>query len=108
MFVLELGQAWVSRVADGKALPAEGGTLQGVASVQLIARLYHEFVRGDDCSPLAIEGLACEVLAVAAHSRQVETPRPRWLERVEDLLHETADGGGSRHIADEAGVHPIT
>ena len=108
MFVLEMGEAWVSRVAAREAVPAEGLRLEAGTSAQLTARLYHEFLRDDDCSALAIEGLACELLEAAAHCTQVETRRPRWLARVEDLLREEADGRlDLGYIAGEAGVHPM-
>jgi AraC family transcriptional regulator len=108
MFVLELDPDWVARVSGREAVPAAGLTLQGTSSVQLTARLYHEFRQDDDCSPLAIEALACEMLAEAAHGHPTESHRPPWLTRVEDLLHAAAGGRlDLAHIADQAGVHPM-
>jgi AraC family transcriptional regulator len=108
MFVLELDPEWLSRVAADEAIPADGLTLQGSAPVQLTARLYHEFLREDGGSALDIEELACEMVAEAARSRTVESVPPRWLARVEDLLHAETDGRlDLAHIAGEAGVHPM-
>jgi AraC family transcriptional regulator len=76
--------------------------------VQLAARLFHEFHLGDPCSALAIEGLACELLAAAARRRERATRRPAWLARVEELLHAESDGRlDMARLAGEAGVHPM-
>jgi AraC family transcriptional regulator len=108
LFVMELDQRWVARVPGPDMMPGAGLTLEGDAAVQLAARLFHEFRLDDPCSPLAIEGLACEMLAAAARTRQADTHRPRWLARVEELLREEADGRPDlAHIAEEAGVHPM-
>jgi AraC family transcriptional regulator len=108
MFVLELDGSWLARVPGSDVVPGDGLVLEGGASVGLAARLYHEFLIDDACSPLAIEGLACEMLAAAARRRAGTPDRPAWLRRVEDLLHE--DGCGRMNlarIAAEAGVHPM-
>ncbi|HET8647273.1 MAG TPA: AraC family transcriptional regulator [Vicinamibacteria bacterium] len=108
LFVLELDRSWLARVPGPETVPADGRVLQGVAPVELAARVYHEFHLGDRCSDLAIEGLACEMLAAATSERQAPSPRPGWLRRVEDLLHdETDERLGLSRIAAEAGVHPM-
>ncbi|HYO90921.1 MAG TPA: helix-turn-helix transcriptional regulator [Pyrinomonadaceae bacterium] len=76
----------------------------------LAMRLYAEFQRMDKFSPLAIEGLALELVAEAARNAASvsETRRPRWLERVREILHEqSADTPTLSSLAEEAGVHPI-
>ena len=54
----------------------------------MMMKLYREFLHMDEASPLAIEGLALEMLAEVSR-RQVSlsdrTP-PRWLGRAVELL----------------------
>lgn len=77
----------------------------------LARRLAQELVGSDPLSRIAAEGLALEVLAVAARVAESECrkPRPpRWLERAQDLLHQRFLE--DLHIADvarEVGVHPV-
>lgn len=108
MLVLELDESWLARVPGRDMLPGQGLTVPGLESVQLAARLFHEFHLADPCSALAIEGLACELLAAAARRRERATRRPAWLARVEELLHVESHGRmGLAHLAREAGVHPM-
>jgi AraC family transcriptional regulator len=108
MLVLELDETWLARVPGRDLLPGEGLTVQGPESVQLAARLFHEFHLGDPCSALAIEGLACELLAAAGRRRERATRRPAWLRQVEELLHAETDGRlDLARLAREAGVHPM-
>jgi AraC family transcriptional regulator len=86
--------------------PAEfqGGLPAGVA-----VRLYREFHRDDDVSPLAMEGLALELLAEVARrpAAVVERTPPRWLRQARDLLHARFAGSPSLdEIAAAVGVHP--
>lgn len=81
----------------------------GYAS-SLATRLYAEFQRMDEFSPLSIEGLALELVAEAARhtSDRTEARSPRWLERVREILHEQcAETPTLSSLAQEAGVHPI-
>jgi AraC family transcriptional regulator len=56
----------------------------------LLTRLYQEFARPVDASPLAMEGLALGILAEAMHPTPSVSPRqpPRWLVRARELLHD--------------------
>src|SRR5262249_52559171 len=65
--------------------PAE---FRGSPPAHLALRLYQEYCRMDDLSPLAMEGLALELLA-AASRRPAPVPGrrpPPWLGRVTDIL----------------------
>ena len=63
----------------------------------------------DTATPLAVEGLVLEFLAdLARGSTRAELARPRWLARVEDLLHERfRDTLRTAAIASEVDVHPV-
>ena len=83
-----------------------------VASTPLaIARRIRRELRvGDEAARLAIEGLALEMVAVAA--RQLGAPRmqstPPWLRAVRERLHDDCATGVRLHLmARDAGVHPV-
>lgn len=83
---------------------------RGGAVPWLAMRLYREYSRPDGASPLALEGLALEVLA-EVFRRTVPasdcTP-PRWLIRTRELLQDRLDQGLSLgEIAAAVGVHPV-
>lgn len=83
---------------------------RGGLAPSLAMRLYSEFRRMDKFSPLAIEGLALELVAETARSvsRTTGDARPRWLERAREILQEQcADTPTLSSLAEEVGVHPI-
>jgi AraC family transcriptional regulator len=64
----------------------------------------------DEAAPLAIEGLAFEILVEAArsNSRRTEPQPPRWLKQARDLLHaEFSQNLSLPEIALAVGVHPV-
>jgi len=73
--------------------------------------LRRELQSPDAVSPLAIEALGLELLALAARRTAVEgrgRSRPAWLLRVEERLHATLDAPVSlSELASEAGVHRV-
>ena len=71
-------------------------------------RLYKEFRRADDLSPLAIEGLVCEALVEAARSHaRSEDRSPRWLRQAEEFLRDNCSQPFRfADVAKAAGVHP--
>jgi AraC family transcriptional regulator len=75
----------------------------------LATRVYHEFRRMDEVSPLVIEGLTLELLAQTTRlaSRIPERRPPRWLRRVRELLHDKFSERLTLEVlAESAGVHP--
>jgi len=71
-------------------------------------RLRAELALRDDVSPLAVEGLVCELLAESART---PIPRPdarnRWLTRARDLLHDEPGPQSLSELARKLGLHPI-
>jgi AraC family transcriptional regulator len=108
-FHLEITPPMLGRLREHSAIldgPAEfqGGPPAGVA-----LRLYREFHRDDEVSPLAMEGLALELMAEVARRPAAVTERmpPRWLRQARDLLHARFAGSPSLdEIAAAVGVHP--
>jgi AraC family transcriptional regulator len=77
---------------------------------QLATRIIDELAHPDSVTPLLVEGLALEMLAMAARldSVRVDSVAPPWLLRVRDLLHEKfAERLDNTEIARMAGVHPV-
>src|SRR5262245_30430242 len=83
--------------------------LEGGPASRLALRLLGEFRLGHLASPLALEGLALELLAEASRAGPVRPAdeAPRWLLRVRDLLHDRfAQEYRLGELAAEGGVHP--
>jgi AraC family transcriptional regulator len=79
-----------------------------------LARLGHEIQaelghEDDDVRPLALEGLALELLAACARERRrPDRDDPRWLRRAEERLRASfREPPGLDALAAEAGVHPV-
>jgi AraC family transcriptional regulator len=72
----------------------------------LALRIRRELAAPDAFTPLAVEGLALELLALAGRSRL--PPRPaRWVEHVRVTVQERfREPLEPRRLAAEAGVHP--
>jgi AraC family transcriptional regulator len=76
--------------------------------LRLGARLYQEFRSNDPIAPLAMEGIALELLAGICRQGSCRTPTaPRWLRSVCDLLHDRfRENLALCDIAETVGVHP--
>ena len=105
---LDLDRWWMERRGVRDAVPhlvdRDGGEL-----LWLGLRLLAELRNPDDCSPLAIEGIALEMLAHTERRRRRDERRPPpWLPRATEMIR-------ARHqqpltvkgIAAEIGLHPI-
>jgi len=72
----------------------------------LSLQIARELARRDAFTPLAVEGLALELLAAAARGPAPPGGQP-WLETVRELLHEGfRDPPSAGAIAAQVGVHP--
>jgi len=71
-------------------------------------KLRAELTRRDDVTPLAVEGLVCELLAELARA-PIRKPdaRSRWLTRARDLLHDEPGPQSLSELARRVGLHPI-
>jgi AraC family transcriptional regulator len=79
---------------------------QDWASMLLAFRIGQELAVSDRFTPLAVEGLALELLALAARGPAAPKPAP-WLERACELLHECCPAPlSAAELAAEVGVHP--
>jgi AraC family transcriptional regulator len=71
-------------------------------------RMAAELSRPDDVTPIALEGLSLELLAIASRAEGPTEQRPRWLLRATAIVEEQyAQPLALSVIAAEVGVHPI-
>jgi AraC family transcriptional regulator len=106
-FIVELGADWAQRFNECAPALRNPADAQGGAPAFLAMRLYREFRLRDAVSPLAIEGLVLEILAVLM--RLASPPAlPPWLLRARDMLHDRfQENLGLAEIAAAVGVHPV-
>ncbi len=108
-FNIEFPPAWAERVRQHSDVLEHPLEFRSGQLTALAARVYDESLRGDAVTPLAVEGLALELLALAA--RHLNRPRgrrpPPWLRQVREFLHARyTDNLSLGEIAAAAGVHP--
>jgi len=108
-FNLEFAPNWLDRFCEQKVRLDQPTDFDGGLSAWLALRLYQELQQTDDVSPLAMEGLALELVAVTTRQRKKVADRkpPRWLEQAHELLHaHFADTLSLSEVAASVGVHP--
>jgi AraC family transcriptional regulator len=109
-FSVEVAPQWFDRTREyslflDKSVHSRGGMLS-----RLFMALYKEFRQMDDASPLAVEGLALEMLAEVSRCQVKVSERkpPRWLAQALDLLREQfSEHLSVGHVATSVGVHPV-
>jgi len=108
IFCFEPAPNWLEKVRDRSSCLREPFASQGGPLVTLAARLYREFRIQDSFSPVAMEGLALELLATACRGQfERESKPPRWLRQIRDLLHERfSEDLSLEELASQVGIHP--
>ena len=108
-FNLEIGEGLFDRLGGDIRLRRESVEIEDARSRSLARQLYAEFVRMDDVSALAMEGLALELLAgVSRGSRRSSHVAPRWLERAREILHlDYAESITVEGLAGMVDIHPV-
>jgi len=109
-FSINLATCWIDRAREfslqlDHSVHAHGGLLSG-----LMMKIYHEFRHLDSASPVAIQGLAMEMLAaVSRNNSNLSVRRPqRWLACAEEFLRENfTEHLTLAQVASAAGVHPV-
>jgi AraC family transcriptional regulator len=109
VFNIEVQGGLLERLREYAPAPATSFDLHGGELAWLAARLYREYRAMDDCSPLVIEGLGLEMLAISARGREREEKRPpAWLFEVVDLLRaEYRRNLSVAEVASRVDVHPF-
>jgi AraC family transcriptional regulator len=110
LFSIVVEPQWLERVREYPVVLDDSADFHGDLTAWLTKRLYHEFQQMDEVSPLAIEGLALEMLAEASRRHRIVSERKplRWLEQARDLLHaQFSEPLALADIAESVGVHPV-
>jgi AraC family transcriptional regulator len=85
------------------------GGFAAAEGIAIAGRIGRELAAPDEFSPLALEGLALELLALACRLPSVRPrrPAPAWLGRVRELVHEGfRERPATGALAAAVGVHP--
>jgi AraC family transcriptional regulator len=109
-FIIEATPQWVDRIREHSLILDSSASFNKGPITWLAARLYGEFRLTDELSPLAIEGLALEIVAEASRcsGEQGSLKAPRWLSHAKELLHERySEGLTLSEIAESVGVHQV-
>ena len=114
LFNIQLGPGWLSRLDDYDLRPPERQVrAAGGRMTRIAVSMLREFRSGDTASDLALDGLALALLAQVLRKdiggeRKGRGSRPRWLDRVESLLHDRVDQPMDiAAIAAEVDIHPV-
>lgn len=108
-FTVEVQNSWLDRLREFAAVPESLYDCSGGELVWLAMRLYREHHEAQLASPLVIEGVMLEMLAIATRQQMPNEKRPpAWLNRVIEQLHaEFQQNLTTGDLAAEAGVHPV-
>ncbi len=109
-FIIGFNSAWSARLRDHATSQEVSIDFQGGLPAWLALRAYEEFLHPDSTSPLAIEGLTLELLALVSRQYLGACGRkpPRWLAAARDLLHEHfAEPLSLGDVAKAVNVHPV-
>lgn len=106
---VEVAPEWIARLEDLTGARPQFIPDGGVELAWLGNRLYQQFRSGVETSPLAVEGILLQMLAVAGDV-QVGRDRlePRWVRRVEDAIR--ADFSRRltvTELAERVALHPV-
>ena len=108
-FGIGIAPQWLERMRE-YSLSLDYSVHSGGLLAGLFMKLYKEFQLMDEASPLAIEGLALEMLAEVSRRKVKVADRkpPRWLSQALDLLHEQfSERLTIAYLATSVGVHPV-
>jgi AraC family transcriptional regulator len=108
-FIAEVQDYWLERLREHTPVPDTLSDPRGGELLWLALKLYREYQESRHTSPLMIEGIILEMLALASRARSArERQAPAWLGRAVELLHEEfRDHLTVNRLAAEAGVHPV-
>ncbi|HEX8247943.1 MAG TPA: AraC family transcriptional regulator [Pyrinomonadaceae bacterium] len=111
-FSIDIAPPWLERMREYSLKVEDSVYCSSGILVQLQMRLYHEFQNMDDASPLAVEGIALEMLAEASRHQVINKDGggkvPYWLKQARAIVHEEFSLHLSLDaIAQAVEVHPV-
>lgn len=108
-FVLELSEARLEPLNSRHKFLGRSAHFRGSLLTWLMLRLHREFCYEDEVSPLAIEGLAMEILSEIFRGAKQgsDTKPPGWLALAREIIrYRYAESFTLSEIAAAVGVHP--
>ena len=109
-FTIEFEQPWLDRLQEAGVSPRPE-LFADSRILHLALRLHTEYGIADSASPLSVEGLLLEILAVATRRWCVaggERQEPEWLSRVERMLRARfMETLRLNDLAAEVRIHPV-
>jgi AraC family transcriptional regulator len=107
--IVEFGPRFLERVRGFSTVLDAPAVFDGGPVPALALKLYQEFLRDDEVSPLGIEGAALEVVAAAARRAPMPPPRAQaWVEQVAEILQARfTEPLSLSFLASAVGVHPV-
>ncbi len=105
---LEVTNAWLCRMEPYAAILSRPFSTGGADVEALAHRVWLEWRRPDEVTPLAIEGLLCELVVTLSRDfrRLQEGGPPLWLRRVRELLCDCfSDPPSLAELSEQVGVH---
>lgn len=108
-FLIEVDTSYADRLGDESMTLNTPLDLSGGEGRRLVIRMHQEFANSDSLSPLVIEGLGLELLALTARRRNgVERRPPAWLLRIREQLESSfSEPFALADLSKTAGVHPV-
>lgn len=110
-FNIQMNREWFERVRGHSKVISAPADFSDARLSALAWRLYREACEFDDFSPLAVEGLALELLAESSRrssARKSEPRPPGWLRRAREILDERFDESLTLiALAESVEVHPV-
>jgi AraC family transcriptional regulator len=107
---VEVREEWLAQVAEAYGYRPQFVRAVGGPVVWLARRLHEETRTWSSSSPLSVEGLVLEMLALLCSTRLPASDRlpPRWLDEVEEILRrEFRSALTVGELGRRLGVHPI-
>ena len=89
-FNIQMNDVWMQRARQYPPSLHEPRDFQAGLVPRLAMRLYGEFRRADELSPLVVEGIALEIMGEASRrlADKAHLGPPRWLAEARDILNE--------------------
>lgn len=107
-FHIEFSREWRQRLLGKAGIAPEPQEFLAGRVPMLAGQLYQEFLHSDECSPLVVEGLACELIGWSSRESLRNARRAPWLVAARDLVHDRfSEPLTLSAIAGAVGVHPV-
>ena len=108
-FIVEVKPFWVEQLREHSAHLDRAAHFHGGRLSALALKLYREFSFTEDLSPLLIESLTLEMLAVSSRCLKLSSDRtPRSLERAREMIRaHFSEQLTLTEIARTVGLHPV-